>query len=41
MEKSMVRLFLEECIENDYDLDRDDIEHILKLDFDYIRKQYK
>ena len=32
--------FLNECEEQDYWLDGDDIRHILKLDFDYVRKQH-
>lgn len=32
--------FLNECEEQDYWLDDDDIRHILKLDFDYVRKQH-
>ena len=31
--------FLNECEEQDWELDSDDIRHILKLDFEYIRKQ--
>ena len=31
--------FLNECEEQDYQLDSDDIRHILNLDFDYVRKQ--
>ena len=30
--------FLNECEEQDWELDSDDIRHILKLDFDYVRK---
>ena len=30
--------FLNECEEQDYELDADDIRHILDLDFDYVRK---
>jgi len=33
--------FLNEVEEQDWELDSDDIKHILKLDFDYIRKQYE
>ncbi len=29
--------FLQECIDKDWDLDIDDIKHILNLDFDYVR----
>ena len=29
--------FLQECIDNDWDLDVDDIKHILALDFAYVR----
>ena len=32
--------FLNECEEQDYWIDGDDIRHILKLDFDYVRKQH-
>lgn len=31
--------FLNECEEQDWELDADDIKHILNNDFDYIRKQ--
>ena len=31
--------FLKECVEKGFDLDPDDIRHILDLDFDYVRKQ--
>lgn len=31
--------FLNECEEQDYRLDADDIKHILNMDFDYVRKQ--
>lgn len=31
--------FLNECEEENYVLDMDNIRHILKMDFDYIRKQ--
>ena len=31
--------FLQECVDNDWDLDADDIKHVLNLDFDYVRKQ--
>ncbi|HSA75490.1 MAG TPA: hypothetical protein VLE21_04810 [Candidatus Nitrosocosmicus sp.] len=33
--------FLNECEEQDYALDGDDIRHILELDFDYVRKQHR
>lgn len=33
--------FLIECVDKDYELDKDDIEHILKGDFNYIRKQHQ
>lgn len=33
--------FLNECEEQDFQLDQDDLTHIIKLDFDYIRKQYQ
>lgn len=29
--------FLHECINHEWDLDTDDIKHILDLDFDYVR----
>lgn len=32
--------FLRECIEKDYELDADDIKHILEYDFAYVRKQH-
>ena len=32
-------LFLNECRINNWELDSDDIEHILYEDFDYVRKQ--
>lgn len=32
--------FLNEVEEQDWTLDADDIRHILKLDFDYVRKQH-
>jgi len=32
--------FLRECLRKDYDIDYDDIEHILRGDFDFVRKQY-
>lgn len=32
--------FLSECRTNDWELDSDDISHILAGDFDYIRKQH-
>lgn len=32
--------FLQQCCKENWDLDEDDIKHILELDFDYIRKQY-
>lgn len=33
--------FLNECEEQDYQLDSDDLTEILKLNFDYIRNQYQ
>lgn len=33
--------FLNECEEEDYELDADDIRHILKMKFNYVRKQYR
>lgn len=33
--------FLDECQENDYELDSDDIKHIIRGDFEYVRKQYQ
>lgn len=38
--QSQIIDFLNECEEQDYWLDGDDIRHILKLDFDYVRKQH-
>ncbi len=35
----LVLAFLQECENNSWDLDSDDISHVLSLDFDYIRKQ--
>lgn len=35
----LVLSFLQECENNSWDLDSDDISSILSLDFDYIRKQ--
>ena len=32
--------FIIECRANDHELDADDLEHVLKLDFDYVRKQW-
>ncbi len=32
-----VNNFLQECIDNDWDLDVDDIKHILDHDFQYVR----
>lgn len=32
--------FLEECLVKDYDIDTDNIKHIMNLNFDYIRKQH-
>lgn len=33
--------FLNECEEQDWMLDQNDLTHVLKLDFDYIRNQYQ
>lgn len=33
--------FLNECYYEEWELDADDIKHILQLDFDYVRKQNK
>ena len=33
--------FLDECVQNGWELDTDDIRHIIKRDFDHVRKQYK
>jgi hypothetical protein len=33
--------FLNECEEENWELDNDDIRHILQLDFDYVRKENK
>ena len=33
--------FLNEVEEQEWELDRDDIIHLLRLDFDYVRKQYE
>lgn len=35
----LILAFLQECEKNYWDLDSDDISHVLSLDFDYIRKQ--
>lgn len=32
-----VNNFLQECLDNGWDLDVDDIKHILDLDFQYVR----
>lgn len=32
-------MFLVECRKNNWELDTDDIGHVLALDFDYVRKQ--
>ena len=31
--------FLQECHDKGFDLDPDDISHVLQLDFDYVRHQ--
>jgi len=33
-----ITIFLVECKNNNWDLDSDDIEHVLKGDFEYVRK---
>ena len=35
----LILLFLQECENEGWDLDNDDISHVLSLDFDYVRKQ--
>lgn len=32
--------FLHECVNKNWELDDDDIQHVLNLDFDYVRKQH-
>lgn len=39
-DNGMIRAFLAECLSKGFELDYDDIEHILNLDFDYVRKQH-
>lgn len=33
--------FLHECVEKGYDLDVDDLQHVLVKDFEYVRDQYR
>lgn len=35
----LILSFLQECENEGWDLDNDDISHVLSLDFDYVRKQ--
>ena len=36
-----IKAFLLECIEEGETLDDDDLEHVVRLDFDYVRKQWQ
>ena len=39
-DNAMIRAFLAECLSKDETIDSDDIEHILNLDFEYVRGQW-
>lgn len=40
-QKDAIIEFLNEVEEQDWELDKEDITHILRMDFDFVRKQYE
>ena len=40
-DNAMIKAFLLECIDQAETLDDDDLKHVVKLDFDYVRKQWR